>query len=167
MERTAKHSGTKRKDNSKDQCPSCTGRLQPCLDGAGHPLQYIQCTAGASSHRFCRSCLCPWAPSCDAPSESCSNGSCQLVATLLSCNTVTDTKSRVFGCPLFRACPKCHSLIMHDSGCKYVTCRPCRHRFCFICLQRSRECRKTTELYWSRACNKPRAARQTFVTKSH
>ncbi|KPP60234.1 hypothetical protein Z043_121781 [Scleropages formosus] len=147
-----------------DKCPSCSGILKPCLDRVGQPLLYTQCSLMPESHQFCRSCLAPWKPIHEDGIESCSNRSCEVVSVLITCDKVTDPKSKVLGCPLFRACPKCYSLIMVVDGCKYVQCKKCKHRFCFICLERSEDCRQDRDLYWSLTCRKPRAGIQWFVT---
>ena len=33
-----------------------------------------------------------------------------------------------------KTCPKCHTRINKDGGCMYMTCRNCRHGFCWICM---------------------------------
>ncbi|XP_036378960.1 probable E3 ubiquitin-protein ligase RNF144A [Megalops cyprinoides] len=146
------------------KCPACPGVLLCPLNSEGQPYQFSQCSQMPQLHHFCTSCLSPWLPSSEASGGCCSNRSCQVVSTLLTCDTVKDPQSRVFGCPVFRACPKCYSLIMHTKGCKYVTCPTCHHRFCFMCLQRSEECQKAKDLYWSLSCTKPMAERQRFLT---
>ncbi|XP_063058555.1 potential E3 ubiquitin-protein ligase ariadne-2-like [Engraulis encrasicolus] len=112
---------------------------------------------------LCETCLSPWQQhSLVAGEGHCSNSRCAVVGVLLTCALVTDPKSKVKGCPEFRACPKCHSLIMHGCGCKYVSCSQCTHRFCYICLSDRGECNKNSELYWSLTCSKPTAGRQWF-----
>ncbi|XP_028839896.1 ankyrin repeat and IBR domain-containing protein 1-like isoform X2 [Denticeps clupeoides] len=138
-------------------CPSCSSSLQETQDGRG---QCLTCPGGPG---FCWLCLCPWQGPADG--GVCPNQSCHLVSTLLGCGVVTDPASRVWGCPVFRACPGCRGLIAHGSGCKYVRCRAeaCRHSFCFVCLRPSGECRKDAALYWSLSCSRPRAGRQVFA----
>jgi ariadne-1 len=33
-----------------------------------------------------------------------------------------------------KTCPKCHTRISKNGGCMYMTCRNCRHGFCWICM---------------------------------
>nr|XP_015195938.1 PREDICTED: E3 ubiquitin-protein ligase HEL2-like [Lepisosteus oculatus] len=151
------------------KCPTCDHILKRAVDTFGTPCPYVKCPLCSQKqgkpHLFCWSCHSRWpVPECASPGQ-CANSSCELVATLLTCPTVTDFSSKVYGCPIFRSCPRCHSLIMHEKGCKYVRCQSCRHSFCFICLERSRICRKDEELYFSLMCKKPRAKRQTFFTQ--
>ena len=34
-----------------------------------------------------------------------------------------------------KKCPRCAALIEKDEGCNHMTCRKCRHDFCWICMQ--------------------------------
>lgn len=122
----------------------CTSTLQYCPQCSTKPL--------------CEHCLYP------CSDGTCTNQLCQVVSLLLTCDQVTDSASHVYGCPLFRACPKCHNIMMHQSGCKYVMCGQCCHSYCFICLRIRQECVKDRNLYWSLTCSVPRAARQRFQT---
>lgn len=138
------------------QCLVCFSSLKPSYK-TGQTGALLQCTRCAQN--LCGSCLYP----CTSDSVTCTNKLCPLVSTLLTCGVVSNPQSKVFGCPEFRACPKCHSLIMHESGCKFVSCQSgnCKHRFCFICLED--DCVKDKEKYWSLTCKKQRAERQRFV----
>ncbi|MCI4394649.1 hypothetical protein PGIGA_G00171010 [Pangasianodon gigas] len=143
-------------DYSK-MCPKCSSFLKPAVVPAGHTTSLLQCPR-CSTTPLCEHCLY------HCPDGTCTNQSCQVVSMLLTCDQVRDSNSRVYGCPLFRACPKCHSIMMHQSGCKYVSCAQCRHIYCFICLRIKQECVKDTNKYWSLNCSAPRAARQRFQT---
>ncbi|EGE08443.1 IBR domain-containing protein [Trichophyton equinum CBS 127.97] len=33
-----------------------------------------------------------------------------------------------------KECPKCHSTIEKNGGCNHMTCRKCKHEFCWMCL---------------------------------
>ncbi|XP_043095030.1 E3 ubiquitin-protein ligase dbl4 isoform X1 [Puntigrus tetrazona] len=149
--------GTQEDENKlypTNTCPVCFSALKAaCIKGT---TGLLQCTRCPSTQLLCGSCLYP------TTSAACTNKLCPLVSTLLTCDLVSDSKSKVYGCPTFRACPKCHNLIMHEKGCKFVTCRSCLHRFCFICLQG--DCSKDKEKYWNLFCKNPRAKRQRFMS---
>ncbi|KAJ8338168.1 hypothetical protein SKAU_G00371340 [Synaphobranchus kaupii] len=98
------------------KCPSCCCVLKRPLDNTDQPCQFVQCSQCAPPQLRCWSCLAPWLFSNEARAGHCSNKSCGLVAMLLNCDI--SMSRAVFGCPLFRACPKCHGLIMHTEGCK-------------------------------------------------
>jgi hypothetical protein len=34
-----------------------------------------------------------------------------------------------------KRCPRCSTAIEKDEGCNHMTCRKCRHDFCWICMQ--------------------------------
>lgn len=142
---------------SVQQCSECSSLLKPAVVPAGHPTSLLQCPQ-CSTTPLCEKCL-------DAcPTGTCTNQSCQVVSLLLTCEEVTDSSSRVYRCPLFRACPKYHDVMMHQKGCKYVFCVQCHHSYCFICLRTRQECVKDINMYWSLTCSAPRAARQRFQT---
>ena len=42
-----------------------------------------------------------------------------------------------------KPCPKCHAMIVKTGGCEDMTCRLCKHRFCFKCLQPIAVCQKS------------------------
>ncbi|KAG9281942.1 putative E3 ubiquitin-protein ligase RNF144A-B [Astyanax mexicanus] len=138
----------------------CSSSLKTVVNKAGHSPPPLQCPPCPAAHPLCEQCLYPCLSKGTA---TCTNNSCHLVATLLSCDLVTDPKSQVKGCPVFRACPKCHNLMMHTAGCKYVACTQCRHAFCFICLQNKAQCIGDID-HWSLTCSKPTAPRQRFQT---
>lgn len=139
------------------QCANCSSILKPAVFPAGGSTLLLQCPQ-CSSTPLCGGCLYP------CPDGTCTNKSCPVVSLLLACEQVTELSSRVYGCPLFRACPKCHRIMMHEKGCKYVTCSYCKHSYCFICLRSRQVCTKDTNKYWSLTCSAPKAARQRFQT---
>ncbi|KAL1274940.1 hypothetical protein QQF64_027754 [Cirrhinus molitorella] len=151
-------SGSREDENHLDPtntCPVCFSALKPArIKGTTDKL--LQCTRCPTAQLLCGSCLYP------CTSAACTNKLCPLVSTLLTCEVVSDPLSTVLGCPTFRACPKCHNLIMHEEGCKFITCTSCFHHFCFICLQD--DCSKDEEKYWELTCTKPRAERQRFMS---
>lgn len=80
----------------------------------------VQCNC---KHSFCFGCTladhqpCPcglvkkWLKKCEDDSET---------ANWISANT--------------KECPKCHSTIEKNGGCNHMTCRKCRHEFCWMCM---------------------------------
>ncbi|KAL6450874.1 dbl4 E3 ubiquitin-protein ligase dbl4 [Candida maltosa Xu316] len=74
-------------------------------------------------HEFCFQCVkenhlpCPcwvtqkWIKKCNDDSET---------ANWIDANT--------------HSCPKCHSSIEKNGGCNHMTCRKCKHEFCWVCL---------------------------------
>lgn len=137
------------------KCPVCSSALKPACIKGSTTSGLLHCTRCLTTQLLCGSCHYP------CTSAGCTNKLCPLVSTLLTCEVVSDPKSKVYGCPMFRACPKCHNLIMHEKGCKFVTCTSCYYRFCFICLQD--DCSKDAANYWSLTCTKQRAERQRFL----
>jgi len=39
------------------------------------------------------------------------------------------------GRDLVKQCTKCHEIIEKNQGCKHMTCRNCKHEFCWLCYQ--------------------------------
>jgi len=80
----------------------------------------VECTC---HHRFCFGCTLPdhqpapcalvrrWVKKCEDDSET---------ANWISANT--------------KECPKCVSTIEKNGGCNHMTCRKCKHEFCWMCM---------------------------------
>ena len=80
----------------------------------------VQC---ACRHQFCFGCTLndhqpapcslvkKWLKKCEDDSET---------ANWISANT--------------KECPKCHSTIEKNGGCNHMTCRKCKHEFCWMCM---------------------------------
>ncbi|KAI9685009.1 MAG: hypothetical protein M1822_005401 [Bathelium mastoideum] len=80
----------------------------------------VQCACG---HSFCFGCTLndhqpapcslvkKWLKKCEDDSET---------ANWISANT--------------KECPKCHSTIEKNGGCNHMTCRKCKHEFCWMCM---------------------------------
>jgi ariadne-1 len=86
----------------------------------GRIVPTVQCQ---DKHSFCFGCTlsdhqpCPcalvrrWLKKCEDDSET---------ANWISANT--------------KECPKCNSTIEKNGGCNHMTCRKCRHEFCWMCM---------------------------------
>uniref|UniRef100_A0A3B1IJZ2 Uncharacterized LOC103041387 n=1 Tax=Astyanax mexicanus TaxID=7994 RepID=A0A3B1IJZ2_ASTMX len=146
------------------KCPVCLSILRRPMDSAGRPCPFSSCVLCPYTHHFCWSCLARWVFPNAASSGQCSNRSCHVVSTLLTCETVTDSGSLVVGCPVFRACPECYTLTTFQSDSKYVSCLECTHRFCYVCLDSETQCAQGEHPLLQPACKKPRAERQKFIT---
>lgn len=149
------------------KCPVGAHILTRSLDSSGRPSPSAMCPWCPQLKHFCWCCQAPWLFSMEAGPGQCPNRSCDLVATLLACETITDTSSSVVGCPVFRSCPKCHCVIMHElDGCKYVACPSCKYKFCYICLKASKSCLRlgVDGEYYFTVCEGGIASRQRFVT---
>ncbi|KAK2962765.1 putative E3 ubiquitin-protein ligase dbl4 [Blattamonas nauphoetae] len=53
-----------------------------------------------------------------------------------------------------KQCPKCRNPIEKNEGCNHMTCRACRHEFCWICLGDWKTHGSSTGGYYS--CNRPK-----------
>jgi len=86
----------------------------------GRIVPTVHCDCG---HHFCFGCTLndhqpapcglvkKWLKKCEDDSET---------ANWISANT--------------KECPKCHSTIEKNGGCNHMTCRKCRHEFCWMCM---------------------------------
>ncbi|KAL2094902.1 hypothetical protein ACEWY4_009621 [Coilia grayii] len=138
------------------KCRTCSSVLYP-VQGTEKPSSpVVQCFTCPGKPFICGTCLSPWQGRPGDAKTLCPNNRCAVVGTLLTCGLITDSMNQVRGCPEFRACPKCYSLIMHIGPlCSEVNCSECDHYFCYICLRDSAECT-------SIACST--AGRQWFST---
>ncbi|XP_076129861.1 E3 ubiquitin-protein ligase RNF144B-like [Alosa pseudoharengus] len=147
-------------DADVNKCPTCSSVLHMGQGTDWQASPVAQCTNCPTKPYLCATCLYPWQGSPGVLGH-CANKRCAVVGNLLTCGLITDTNSPVKGCPEFRACPKCYSLLMHNNkGCNNVICLQCHHDFCYICLRSSEECWKAIHLL-SSDHSKP-AARQQF-----
>ncbi|XP_060710651.1 uncharacterized protein DDB_G0292642-like isoform X1 [Hemiscyllium ocellatum] len=147
------------------KCPKCKRVVQR----VDLEERFVECPACPGNtgkpYRFCWDCLRRRNRRL-AQGEACKNKDCSLVALLQSCPTISDPLLTVHGCPSIRACPACRVLVSHRGGCKYVYCRSCGHSFCYRCLEKRTVCHAAKpEWYHVARCAKPRAPRQTVLTK--
>ncbi|CAG8623819.1 24936_t:CDS:10 [Cetraspora pellucida] len=83
---------------------------------------------GVKEYAFCWYCLHQVYSLC---SYRCTNNLCGGVDPRLAIlkNAITKKVGNVSGVPSCRACPKCGTIIEHDSKCKHMIC-PCEQQFC-------------------------------------
>ncbi|KAL4631439.1 E3 ubiquitin-protein ligase ARIH2-like [Arapaima gigas] len=115
------------------QCPRCQ---QPCpRPEYGHRTVCATCSKTRRKvFLFCWACRREWHEL--AEETSCSLPGCELRAALLSTKTITHHNTSVDGCPFFRACPSCKTLLTHTGqGCKNIKCPVCNTWLCFRCLK--------------------------------
>ncbi|KAK2911882.1 hypothetical protein Q8A67_004015 [Cirrhinus molitorella] len=119
---------------STPKCPGCHRSDIKKLDG-----QRAVCKSCSKAKRcvfqFCWACQREW-PHDASTTTSCMLPNCALRAALLSVKNISDPQSSVNGCPFFRACPGCQSLLTHNGeGCPNIVCPDCDEVFCFRCLR--------------------------------
>jgi len=99
--------------------PGCDKAVQ--YDNRG--MQTVQCECGQS---FCFACS-------QEPHEP---APCQLVAEWLKKdNSIAAWLEANKGKKEIKNCTKCHEMIEKNQGCKHMTCRNCKHEFCWLCFQ--------------------------------
>lgn len=77
-------------------------------------------------------CGCLFCPRCGE--EAHSPVTCeQLAAWQEKCRNESETANWILANT--KKCPKCSVRIEKNQGCNHMTCRSCRHEFCWICLQ--------------------------------
>lgn len=95
-------------------CPQCpNGGLLP-----DEPCSDVECSR--CKYHFCRHCRGNWAAHMGLSCSEFQESGAASVATWLDENT--------------RACPKCGVRIELTTGCSHMTCRQCKHQFCWLCL---------------------------------
>ncbi|XP_078056925.1 E3 ubiquitin-protein ligase RNF19B-like [Mustelus asterias] len=151
---------TENDTESHKKCPRCGLLVERLEDDC------VECPACPGNkgqpYRFCWGCERKWQGA--APQEGgCKRKSCNMVALLISCPSISSPHLSVNGCPVVRACPNCKALISHAGGCKYVSCGNCANRFCYRCLETFTVCYGAKpQWYHVAACARPMAPRQTL-----
>ncbi|KAF4073294.1 hypothetical protein AMELA_G00257330 [Ameiurus melas] len=118
---------------TKPKCPHCHQRV--VTDSTRQCVVCQLCSkAKRRVFRFCWDCQREW-PDTTSPNSSCTQPNCALRAALISKKRIKDPNSSVMGCPYFRACPTCNTLLTHNGdGCPDIECPECCTEFCFRCL---------------------------------
>ena len=59
-----------------------------------------------------------------------------------------------------KQCPQCKMSIEKNQGCMHMTCRTCKHEFCWLCLEDWKQHGAQTGGYY--ACNKYKASEKSM-----
>lgn len=123
------------------QCPKCSSFCER-KDTSINKTKCTVCTKETSTQFwFCWYCLHTWNNSTNPYDyDDCGNSDCQRVV-LKQLNdapkkTFKSIAGHNFNVPSIRACPACLSLVEHKEKCPDMSCKMCKHKFCFICLRR-------------------------------
>ncbi|KAF7688889.1 E3 ubiquitin-protein ligase ARIH2 [Silurus meridionalis] len=128
----------------KPKCPGCHQEVATSSKAQCVPCKLCS-KVKRRVFRFCWDCQREW-PQSASSSSSCTLQNCALRAALLSSKRIKDHNSSAFGCPYFRACPRCNALLTHNGqGCPNIECPKCGTEFCFRCLQLSDFCPGTLD----------------------
>ncbi|CAO3690383.1 unnamed protein product [Rhizopus stolonifer] len=102
--------------------PDCEYAIE-CAVPSTSLVSFVPTVKCECQHRFCfgcalndhQPCVCSlvnkWLKKCEDDSET---------ANWISANT--------------KECGKCHSTIEKNGGCNHMTCRKCKHEFCWVCM---------------------------------
>ncbi|KAH3681019.1 hypothetical protein WICPIJ_008027 [Wickerhamomyces pijperi] len=84
-------------------------------------IPFVRC--GSEGHQFCVSCLF----------ENHSPAPCQITKNWITkCKDDSETVKWIL--TNTQTCPRCETSIEKNGGCNHMTCKKCRHEFCWICL---------------------------------
>ena len=127
-------------DPTISECPGCRNYCVRKDESTNRVYCRICCKLG-KTHTYCWQCLKPWNNS-DSKIQ-CGNGGCN-TASLLHILRDAPLKHLCFlprnmKVPSIRACPECGSFIEHKRGCKHMTCKDCKTKFCFVCLRKKED----------------------------
>lgn len=117
------------------QCPRCSSSLKREDERTKRIVCSVCKKITGKKYEFCWICLREWD---HRGNKKCGNKNCgfvnpENVEKLAKCE-----ERDVCGvmCPSLRACPKCFTIIEHESRCKHIRCPYCKYDFCFICLKK-------------------------------
>ena len=130
-------------NNLRVHCPRCTKKL-------------------GTNYDFCWNCLYEWTGPTTS-STKCGRKDC-VHTDLSSIRDAPLMKINGFDVPNRRACPNCGKVVEHyGEGCKMMYCKRCKKEFCFLCLELSADCLKTSPWSWNGKCKKTVAPKQTSI----
>lgn len=123
------------------QCPNCQSYCQRIRSDTAQVICTMCTKRTGGNYEFCWFCLRKW--NNKGNYQICGNQNClrEEIEKLRMCpkKDFRDRKGKVLSVPTLRACPKCFTVIEHESACNEMTCIRCRTAFCFICLARTSE----------------------------
>eukprot|EP00898_Chlorokybus_atmophyticus_P002061 jgi/Chlat1/2856/Chrsp194S03011 len=91
------------------------------VDTTHSSSQFVTCRR---NHEFCSRCRM----------ENHAPAGCEVVKSWLKkCDDDSETYNWISANT--QDCPKCHSTIEKNGGCNHMTCRKCKHEFCWVCLE--------------------------------
>ncbi|TVY73537.1 E3 ubiquitin-protein ligase dbl4, partial [Lachnellula suecica] len=102
--------------------PDCQNAIE-CGIKKSDLLRVVPTVACDCKHRFCFGCIL--ADHQPAP--------CDLVKMWLK-KCADDSETANWISANTKECPKCNSTIEKNGGCNHMTCRKCKHEFCWICM---------------------------------
>ncbi|ORY45994.1 IBR-domain-containing protein [Rhizoclosmatium globosum] len=103
-------------------CPAAAKLPPPSSILPAHLNSIIPTVSCSCGHSFCFSCSLP----AHQPAP------CGLIKLWLT-KCADDSETANWICANTKDCPKCSSAIEKNGGCNHMTCRKCRHEFCWIC----------------------------------
>ncbi|TVY15677.1 E3 ubiquitin-protein ligase dbl4 [Lachnellula arida] len=102
--------------------PDCTNAIE-CGIKKKDLLRVVPTVACDCKHRFCFGCIL--ADHQPAP--------CELVKMWLK-KCADDSETANWISANTKECPRCNSTIEKNGGCNHMTCRKCKHEFCWMCM---------------------------------
>jgi hypothetical protein len=119
----------------------------------------------SKAYEFCWQCDEEWTVSISKASDTCGRAGCEnedLKTLRKAVYIKLDEVPNLNPVPSIRACPTCGKLAEHNkTACKNITCPRCKIEFCFACLKKTSECRRSSSVFGP--CAVPIAPIQTKI----
>ena len=120
-------------DSDIMECPGC-GSFSEHKDKRMSRVICLMCKKEDKKPDFCWHCRKSW--SNKSSDYDCGNDSCKATGILAQIQNAPKKTISGVSCPSIRLCPTCGASIEYNSGCKQMTCKECKTKFCFICLRK-------------------------------